>query len=306
MKIAVCIKQVPVLSRIRFDHESKTIVREGVPLEVNSFDLLALDRAVELGNEVGDEVVVFTMGPAQAREALVQCLAMGAHRAVHLTDRAMAGSDTLATARSLSFALKREEFELIFCGRNSTDAETGQVGPEIAELLHIPHVSNVRKLTYSKGGREIVVERVTDEGYELIQCPLPALVTVTEGIKAERWPSRQELEAVRVRVEQVDEGNPIIEEVGASELSPDIALFGTAGSPTWVAEIRPIDPQRLGVVIEVSDPREAAKMLVDGLQQRNLTAAPPSHSWPVSQLPGEGGQRYLDRGGKGRARSAQG
>ena len=110
MKIAVCIKQVPVLSRVRFDYESKTIVREGVPLEVNSFDLLAVDRAVELGKQTGADVVVFTMGPSQAREALIQCLAMGAHRAVHLTDRAMAGSDTLATARTLALALQREGF----------------------------------------------------------------------------------------------------------------------------------------------------------------------------------------------------
>ena len=287
MKIAVCIKQVPTLSRVRFDYESKTIVREGVPLEVNSFDLLAVDRAVELGNEVGAEVVVFTMGPTQAREALIQCLAMGAHRAVHLTDRTMAGSDTLATARSLAFALEREEFELIFCGRNSTDAETGQVGPEIAELLHIPHVSNVRKLNYSRGDGEIVVERETDEGYELIQCPLPGLVTVTEGIMEERWPSRQEMEAAKARADQVDAGNPIIEEVGACQLSPDKSLFGTAGSPTWVEEIRLIEPQRLGVVIEESDPREAAKRLVEGLQQRTLTAAPSPISRHYPSYPGK-------------------
>ena len=266
MKIAVCIKQVPVVSQIKFDYEAKTIVREGVPLEVNSFDLLGVGRAVELGKEAGAEVVVFTMGPPQARDALVHCLAMGAQRAVHLTDRAMAGSDTLATARSLALALAREEFDIIFCGRNSTDSETGQVGPEVAELLHVPHVSNVRKLEYSEDKGSVVVERVTDEGYELIQCPLPALISVTEGIMPERFPSRQDMEAARE--------NPSIEEVGAAQLSSDSSLFGEAGSPTWVAEIRLIQPQRLGVVIEEPDPQVAVQKLIEGLKQRVPTAVP--------------------------------
>ena len=275
MKIAVCIKQVPVVSRVKFDYESKTIVREGVPLEVNSFDLLAVDRAVELGKETGAEVVIFTMGPPQARNALIQCLAMGADRAVLITDRAMAGSDTLATARTLSLALMREKFGLIFCGRNSTDAETGQVGPEIAELLQIPHVSNIRKLDYSKDSESLLVERVTDEGHELIRCPLPALVTVAEGIMAERWPSRQEMETARE--------NPAIEEVGAAQLSSDSSQFGAAGSPTRVAEIRLIEPQRVGTVIEEPDPEAAAQKLVEGLMNRAVVAAIPTQhrrQWP--------------------------
>ena len=260
MKIAVCIKQVPVVSRITFDYASKTIVREGVPLEVNSFDLLAVDKAVELGKETGAEVVVFTMAPPQARDALIQCLAMGANRAVHLTDRAMAGSDTLATARCLALALQREEFALIFCGRNSTDAETGQVGPEIAELLHIPYVGNVRRLDYSGDAGYIEAERVTDLGHEVIRSPLPALVSVTEGIMEERFPSRQDMEAARA--------NPAIEEVSASRLSSDSSIFGAAGSPTSVAEIRLIESQRLGIVIEEDDPQIAARKLMDALAQQ--------------------------------------
>ena len=260
MRIAVCIKQVPVLSRISFDYESKTIVREGVPLEVNSFDLLAVDRAVRLAKEAGGEVVVFTMGPPQARDALVQCLAMGAHRAVHLTDRAMAGSDTLATARSLSLALKREEQDLILCGRHSTDAETGQVGPELAQLLDLPYVSNARKLDYTPDSGAILVERQTDEGHEVIECPLPAVVSVTEGIMPERFPSRQDMQAAQE--------NPSIEEVQAGQLSGDASLFGAAGSPTWVSEIRIIEPQRQGVVIEEEDPDVAARKLVEAFGGR--------------------------------------
>ena len=106
MKIAVCIKQVPYLSLIRFDNETKRVVREGVPNEVNPFDVLGMSLAVGLKEALGGEVVAYTMGPPQAREALVQCLAMGADRAVHLVDAASAGPDTLATARTLSLAFR--------------------------------------------------------------------------------------------------------------------------------------------------------------------------------------------------------
>ena len=260
MRIAVCVKQVPVLSRITFDYESKTIVREGVPLEVNSFDLLAVDRAVQLAREVGGEVVAYTMGPPQARDALVQCLAMGADRAVHLTDRAMAGSDTLATARSLSLALKREAQDLILCGRHSTDAETGQVGPELAQLLGLPYVGNVRRLDCPSTAGPIRVERETDEGHEVIECPLPAVVSVTEGITPERFPSRQDMLAARE--------DPAIADLGAHDLSGDPSLFGAAGSPTSVSEIRFVASQRAGVVIEEEDPEEAARKLVQAFGER--------------------------------------
>ena len=128
MKTAVCMKYVPIIARIKFDYETKTILREGVPSEVNPFDLLGLVRAVELKRSPGDEVVVISMGPPGASEGLTNCVALGADRAVLITDRALAGSDTLATSRALSLALQREEPDLIICGRNSTDGETGQVG----------------------------------------------------------------------------------------------------------------------------------------------------------------------------------
>ena len=176
MKIAVCVKYVPVVSRIQFDYEQKTIIREGVPSEINPFDLLALVCGVELKSVPQDEVLVLTMGPPQAREGLVECLALGADRAQLLTDRALAGSDTLATARALALALEAEQPDLIICGRNSSDAETGQVGPELAELLGIPHISQVSQLEYQRDRNHIVARRVTDDGYQIMECPLPALV----------------------------------------------------------------------------------------------------------------------------------
>ena len=197
MKIAVCIKQVPVVSMLKFDGETKRLVREGMPVEVNYFDVLAMSAAAGLKEALAVEVVVFTMGPPQARNALVQCLAIGADRAVHLLDQGFAGSDTLATARALSMALRREHFDLVICGLNSVDAETGQVGPEIAELLGVPQITAVTRLEVSDSGAGITAERLTDAGHDLVYCPLPALITVTEGLAPEVYPSPQALEAVR-------------------------------------------------------------------------------------------------------------
>src|SRR5713226_10252645 len=161
MKTIVLIKQVPVVAAMKLDPETKTLKREGVPSEVSSFDIRALLKAIELRNSHGGEVVALTMGPPQAKAALEHCLALGADRAVHLVDRAFAGSDTLATARALALALKREGYDLILCGRHSTDSETGQVGPELAEHLDIPHITGVRGLRIDEATRTLIAERET-------------------------------------------------------------------------------------------------------------------------------------------------
>ncbi|MCE2465406.1 MAG: FAD-binding protein [Dehalococcoidia bacterium] len=257
MKIAVCVKQVPVISRMQFDYESKTIQREGVPLEVNSFDMLAVARAADLVEAEGGEVVAVTMGPPQAEEALVQCQALGANRGIHLTDRAMAGADTLATARTLTMALEQDTYDLIMCGRNSTDAETGQVGPELAELLGLPFVGNVRRLDYERDGNCLRLERETDDGYEVIRCPLPALVSVCEGLVEERFPSRQKMQEAMA--------SPNIQKMSAIQLTSDRSLMGSPGSPTWVADIQLVEPSRRGEVIEEDDPGEAARRVVSSL-----------------------------------------
>ena len=143
----------------------RTIRRDGVNV-ISAYDLRALAQAVDLKNRLGFETVAVTMGPPQAREALVDALGMGIDRAVHLQDRAFAGSDTLATARALAQWLKRESFDLILLGKYSLDAETGQVGPEIAELLGIAQITGVRKLELD--GERILAERESDEGIEQV------------------------------------------------------------------------------------------------------------------------------------------
>lgn len=282
MKIAVCVKYVPVVARIQFDYVKKTIIREGVPSEINPFDLLGLVRAVELKDGPHDEVVAVSMGPPQAREGLVQCLALGADRAILLTDRALAGSDTLATARALSMVLRREKPDLVICGRNSADAETGQVGPEIAELMGLPHVSQVRKLDWGRDPQTVVAERVTDEGYQVIECPLPAVACVTEGVAPETYPSREQLEGAQSKP---------LEQLSCAQLSADASQFGAAGSPTWVQDIRLVEPGRLGVVIEEVNPHAAAQRVAGMLKERlaalaqsdGLKAAPAIGRYPDSR-----------------------
>ena len=261
-------KYVPVIARMRFDYEARTIVREGVPSEVNGFDLLGVVRAVELKSGDGDEVVVLTMGPPGAREGLVHCLALGADRGVLVTDRALAGSDTLATARALALALGREGADLIICGRNSTDGETGQVGPELAELMGLPHVGHVRRLELREDRRAAVVERITDEGYQTLECDLPAVICVTEGVAPELFPNRQQMEEGAAKP---------VEEVSCAGLSGDPLLFGAAGSPTWVNEIRLVEPNRLGVTLQDITPGEAARQIAESVRGRlaELAAAGP-------------------------------
>ena len=263
MKIAVCIKQVPVVSLLKFDNETRRVVRDGVPSEVNPFDVLGMSLAVNLKQAHDSEVVVYTMGPPQARDALVQCLAMGADSAVHLNDRAFAGSDTLATARALALALARDDYDLIICGRNSVDAETGQVGAEVAEMLDLPQVSGVRhlELDASGDGVALVAERITDEGHDVVRCALPALITVTEDVAPEIYPRRAERQAAQEKP---------VETLTAADLSDDMSVFGMDGSPTWVSEIYSIEPKRDGIVVRDKSAGDAVAELMAYLDERGV------------------------------------
>ena len=261
MKVAVCIKQIPIIARVKFDHETRTIVREGVPLEVNSYDLLAVAAALKLVEEHGGDVTVLTMGPPQAKAALVQCLAMGADHAILLTDRAFAGADTLATARALSMTLAREPYDLIMCGKHSLDAETGQVGPEVAELLGVPQVTSVRGLRFDSLRNVLVAQRETEEGLETVEAPLPLVVACGDGVAEETFPTAEALAAAE---------SMTIEEVAAADLSSDPNAFGAAGSPTWVQEVEAFESKREPQIFEEEDVRVAVDKVVEALEERGL------------------------------------
>jgi len=272
MRIAVCIKQVPVVSAMQFDPETKTLKREGVPSEISAFDIRALIKAVDLRALHGGEVVAVTMGPPQAREALAECLALGADRAIHICDKAFAGSDTLATARALALALRREAFDLVLCGRNSVDAETGQVGPEVAELLDWPQVTGVYALSVDASIRQLTAERETDDGFETVSTPLPALITAAEDLALERFPSKAEREAAKAKP---------CTELRAADLAADRSQFGTAGSPTSVAGVQQIDTARLGCVVAADSVDAAAAQLTEILiNEHGLFGA-----WKVREQP---------------------
>jgi len=284
LALAVCMKQVPNVARIRFDPETRRVVREGVAGLMDSFENRALGFAAGYVAEHGGSFTAITMGPPQAREILEQALALGAARALHLNDRAFAGADTLATARALAAALAPSGYDLILCGRHSTDSETGQVGPEVAELLGIPHLSGVRTLAIDEGGRSLTAERETDDGVDLVQCPLPALVTVSEGIGEEVWPRQEQLDAI-------DAG--AISALTAADLGPP-ERFGAAGSPTWVGEVYEERPTRLGEVLSGDDPAALAEALVERLIARGAFARPAGDERPrARQRPPERGQAVL-------------
>jgi electron transfer flavoprotein alpha subunit len=256
LRIAVCIKQIPLIEDANFDPVTKTIRRDGANV-ISAFDLRAISLAVELKQSHGAHTTVLTMGPPQARAALIDALAMGMDRAVHLEDRAFAGSDTLATARAIAMWLKREQFDLILLGKYSLDAETGQVGPEIAELLGIAQATGVRKLRVEAGA--IAAERESDEGFDEIECAMPAVLTCAERVA----------QPIRVKIEAAERAKTMpIETVRAAELHSDPAQFGFAGSPTWVQEVRAVEstPRRCRM-IDCADPAQAAREAVAALKQ---------------------------------------
>jgi len=256
LKIAVCIKQIPLIEEANFDATTKTIKRDG-PNVISAYDLRAISLAVELKKIHGAETTVVTMGPPQAREALVSALAMGMDHAVHLEDRAFAGADTLATARALALWLARGNFDLVLLGKYSLDAETGQVGPEIAELIGAAQITGARKLEID--GRTIRAERESDEGFDEVEAAMPAVITCAERVA----------QPVKVKPGASDEAaakpNQVVR---ASELGADAKQFGLAGSPTWVQEVRVVTtPKTECKFIDATDPKRAAAEVMSVLEE---------------------------------------
>jgi electron transfer flavoprotein alpha subunit len=262
MRYAVCVKQVPVIARLEFDPATKTLRREGVPTEVSSFDVRALIRALELRDSTGGEVVVLTMGPPQAQEALDYCLALGADRSVHLCDPAFAGADTLATARTLARALEREAPDVILLGRYSVDAETSQVGPEIAELLGMPQILAAHRLDLDVDSRRAAAECETDDGYVTVTASLPVVVTAAEDLAPERFPKKADREAAAGKPRQT---------VNLAELGAAPDQVGAAGSPTWVTDLRAVPSQRLGRIFDpAADPDAIANLVTTLVDEHGL------------------------------------
>jgi electron transfer flavoprotein alpha subunit len=262
LKIIVCIKQVPNVSELRFDDEKKTLIREGVHNEINPFDRRAITFASELKQKFRGEVVVVTMGPPQAKDALLEALAMGADRALHLLDRAFAGSDTLATSRALAMAIDQERpFDVVLCGKYSVDAETGHIGPQVAELLGLPSVTGATNVEFSDSSSIATVECETDYGFRRAEARLPLLLTAAERLIKPARASPDDLETAKSKPYRT---------ITAPELSKDTAIFGFAGSPTSVNSIYSTETKRKCEILEGSTDEEKVARLVDRLLAEGL------------------------------------
>ena len=268
MKIVVLVKQVPRLGAIEFDEETRTLKREGVPLELNMFDGYAVQHAAALGGEV----VAMTMGPPQAEEALRECFALGADRAIHLSDRVFAVADTIGTSRTLALAIQKESADLVLCGRKALDSETWQVPPEVAAFLGWPHVTNASGLEVAEETK-LRITRETDFGDELFEAELPVVVSLGKPPGAE--PARGSPDGPVT----VWTASDLVDEV-----REDDKRFGQTGSPTRVLAVRDSRPERRQLAIAGVD--EAARTVLELLDERRPEEPPWEKPDHIAEKPG--------------------
>lgn len=260
MNIFVCIKQVPSTTEVKVDPKTKTLVREGVESVINPFDTYALEEAVRLKEQHGGKVTVLTMGPPQAEDALRDALAVGADEAILLSDRAFAGADTLATSYVLARAVEKAgPCDIILCGKQTIDGDTGQVGPEIGEHLGMPCVTSVRKISDVANG-SFTAERLIEEGYERVGSSLPCVVTVVREINEPRMPSLRGMMAAK---------KAEIPVWTAADIGADTGSIGLDGSPTQVVKVFTPD-RRVEAEILEGDASSQVKQLVERLKKAGL------------------------------------
>ena len=242
MNVVVLIKQVPDTTDVRIDRETNTLIREGVPSIINPFDVYAVEEALRVRESAGEgTVTVMSMGPPQVEAALKEAIALGADDAVLLSDRAFAGSDTWSTSYTLAAGLRKlGNYDLILCGKQAIDGDTAQVGPGVAQFLGIPQVTYARKLTID-GKSSATVERMLEDGYDVVRVPLPAVVTVVKEINEPRLPSLKG----KMRAKKA-----AITVWGSGDLDVDQKELGLDGSPTRVLRVFAPEAREGGVVFE--------------------------------------------------------
>lgn len=267
MQVVACIKQVPDTTQVQIDPVTNTLVREGIPFIVNPYDTHALEEALRLKDRYGFKVTAISMGPANAEATLRKALGLGVDRAVLLSDRAFGGADTLATSNVLAAAIRRlseeEPVGVVLCGKQTIDGDTAQVGPGIATRLGYVQLTLVDKVLEFAGGR-LKVSRKLEGRHEVVEAPLPALLTVVRELNRPRYPT------VPRRLEALEQ--PV--ETWTNEvLQLDVQSCGLKGSPTWVSRI--FSPERAkGEIIGdgVRDPEGTAHLLIEKLLSKDLLA----------------------------------
>ncbi len=257
MKYIVCVKQVPDTTEIKIDPETNTLIREGVPSILNPFDQFVLEEAIKIKQE-DDEIIVISMGPPQAKKALLKCLALGADKAILLSDRVFAGADTLATSYTITQAIKKlGEFNVIFCGLQAIDGDTAQVGPEIAGILNIPQITYVESIE-EVSEKKLLAKVQTDNGYKIVESRLPTLITgiTPSSFEPTNPPMMSIMKANKKPFFTWD----------ANELGGDKDKYGLNGSLTQVIKIYSPPAREKGVVIN-DEPESAVKILMDLLSK---------------------------------------
>jgi len=256
MNIIVCVKQVPDAKDVRLDPVTNTLAREGVESIMNPYDQHALEAAVSLKESCGGAVTVLTMGPPQAEAVLRQAISCGADRAVLVSDRSFAGADTWATSYTLARAIEKVgPFDLVICGKQAIDGDTAQVGPGLAMRLGIPYATCIQKIRTATD-QEIIVERMMDDGYDVLRSGFPLLLTVVKDINQPRVPSLKG--KMRAKKEEITV-------LTAADIEADSACIGLAGSPTQVVKVFPPDPRGERAMLHGSVD-EQVEQLVDRLK----------------------------------------
>jgi electron transfer flavoprotein beta subunit len=219
MNVIVCLKQVPGTTNVKIDPQTNTLIRQGIENMINPFDTYALEEGVRLKERFGGKVIAISMGPPQAEAALKEAISLGA--------------ETWATAYTLSGAInKMGQYDVIICGRQTLDGDTGQVGPELSEMLAIPFVAYVSQIEEIADG-QMRVQRMVEHGHEVIETTLPAVITVVKEINVPRLPSLRGIAKSK---------SAVIPAWGVQELGVDPGMVGLSGSFTKVVKI--FFPQR--------------------------------------------------------------
>ena len=264
MNILVCVKQVPDTTEIKINPETNTLIREGVPSIVNTFDGFALEMAARIKDKQEAKIIVMSMGPEQAKNALKECLSVGADKAYLVSDRAFGGSDTLATGYILSKAVKRVEeeegaFDVIFCGKQAIDGDTAQTGPQLAEHLDYPQITCITEIEFEDG--KIRAKRETEYGKEVWESPMPAVVTVTKPDFEPRYPSIKSKMAAN---------KATIKVLSINEVKADVERSGLKGSPTKVRKTFVPVRNKNCVTVKEDTAAESAKILAGLLGDAGL------------------------------------
>jgi electron transfer flavoprotein alpha/beta subunit len=261
MDSIVCIKQVPEISDIGWDPKTGTLRREGARGVLNHNDKHAIEAALRLREAHGGSITALSMGPPQAEEALREAMSMGVDRAVLLSDKGFAGADTLATSHALSLAVKKVgRFDLILCGKETSDGMTAQVGPQLAEFLNLPQLTYATEITIIKDS--VRITQKLEWCLRILEASLPALITVEREINQPRIPPMDSImDAYRDKEVQV---------WTSEDLGGDGEHFGLKGSPTQTRRVYIKEVTRGKVTILEGEPVEVAKKLINALKQKGL------------------------------------